>query len=146
LPRLEQTRAFVLETLRLFPTSLGALRRTGRPAELGGVSVPPERLVLISYWTTQRDRRYWPEPTRFELGRWLGGGEREHGGVYLPFSAGHRRCPARSLSMTMLTLVVATLAKAWEAEPLRASVSLGVVPFIHPRGGLRARLKSRRAG
>ncbi len=63
--------------------------------------------------------------------------------TYLPFSAGHRRCPARSLALAILVLTVATLAREWDVRIETESFSIGVVPFTHPRGGLRATLRRR---
>jgi cytochrome P450 len=144
LDQLRTTHAFVLETLRLHPTSLGALRRTRATTELAGATIREGNHVFIDYWSTQRDARFWPAPEEFDLGRWL---DEEHDAerryTYLPFSAGHRRCPARSLALAILVLTVATLAREWEARVESESFSMGVVPFIHPRGGLRATLRRR---
>jgi cytochrome P450 len=144
LGELRTTQAFVLETLRLYPTSLGALRRTRATTELAGATISAGEHVLISYWSTQRDARFWPVPQQFELGRWLDGehdAERRY--TYLPFSAGHRHCPARALGLAILVLTLATLAREWEVRVERESFSIGVVPFIHPRGALRATLRRR---
>jgi cytochrome P450 len=144
LDELRMTRAFAMETLRLYPTSLGALRGIRATAELDAATIPRGERVLISYWSTQRDPRFWPAAEEFDLGRWLDG-EDDAGRryTYLPFSAGHRRCPARSLGLAILVLTVATLAREWEVRVEREAFSIGVVPFMHPRGGLRATLRRR---
>jgi cytochrome P450 len=144
IPRLPFTRAVALEALRLYPTSLGAVRTTLRPAHLGTAEIPKGSTVMVVYWTTHRDERWWKRPEEFEPERWLAGADVEQPYTYLPFGAGHHRCPARSLALQQLVLTEAALARAWRPRPARETLAVGVVPFVRPRGGMPAILERRR--
>lgn len=144
LTQLRTVRAAVLESLRLFPTSMGTIARTARPVELNGEPVPAGVSVMVSYWTTNRDERFWPNPEQFDLDRWLDDADGIlNRDAYLPFGIGHRRCPARSLALTIGVLTIATLARQWRPRPLRDSVDLKIIPFVRPRGGMPARIEQR---
>jgi cytochrome P450 len=144
LPRLHTARAIVLETLRLFPPSLGGVRRTARATRLSNTDIPAGAIILVNHWSTHHDPRFWPDPERFEPARWLPGAHPPDPFAYLPFSAGHRSCPARPLALVLAVAAIATLAQDWSPRPQRDSVSLAVIPFVRPKGGMPARLERRR--
>jgi hypothetical protein len=60
--------------------------------------VPAGALVVLSPWLLHRDPRGWADPTRYDPGR----PETRRNPWYLPFSAGHRRCPAEAYSRAFL--------------------------------------------
>jgi cytochrome P450 len=145
LDALEYTRAVILEGLRLYPPGMGMLRKAATSFELDGVSIPAGRWVLVSYWVLHRDERFWPAASTFDPERWLGEREREIPPfAYLTFAAGARRCPARTFALLLCRLMLATLASRWRLRPMRPNVEIGLVPFLHPRGGLPMRVERRK--
>ncbi len=140
---LSTTRAVVLETLRLFPASVAAVRQAAVSTKLADVEVPAGSTVVVSYWSLHRDDRFWPHARRFDVSRWLEGGAEPD--AYLPFGAGHRHCPGRNLAMAIAVLALATLARTWRPRPLASSVAVGVMPFLRPKAGLPVRLWRRTA-
>lgn len=44
-------------------------RRTTRPVEIDGVTIPPQAQVAMLFGSANRDPRKWPEPDKFDVGR-----------------------------------------------------------------------------
>jgi cytochrome P450 len=146
-PRLEWTRAVVDEALRLFPPAWVVTRRAVEPDVLGGFALPAGATVILSPWTLHRRPGEWPEPERFDPGRWVG--ERRRSvlrSAYLPFGAGSRLCIGRDFALVEAVAVLAVLGQRYRVAPVPGPwprVDAGVT--LRPRGGLRLRL-TRRAG
>jgi len=71
----------------------------------------------------QRDRRYYPDPERFDPDRWTPEFRaRLPKFAYFPFGGGPRQCIGESFAWMELILVAATIAQRWK---------LGLVPG-HP--------------
>jgi cytochrome P450 len=81
------------ETLRLFPPVWLFTRRSVEDDELSDYDVPTGTDIYLSPYVLQRTDEYWPDPNRFDPGRFgpdsaYKKGERP----YFPFSLGPRRC------------------------------------------------------
>ncbi|HEX8906470.1 MAG TPA: cytochrome P450, partial [Longimicrobiaceae bacterium] len=70
LPRLPYTRAVLAESMRLYPPAWTIGREPLEEFEAGGYRVRAGTVVLTSPWIVHRDPRWWPEPERFDPGRW----------------------------------------------------------------------------
>ena len=101
-------RQVIQETLRVCPP-LPALHRTATSeAEIGGYHIPKGKLVVVSPYVVQHDRRSWPEPERFDPERFSEGRRRDlprH--AYLPFGAGARICAGNHFALLEAALIVA---------------------------------------
>ena len=96
--------------------------------------MPAGSLILMSQWIMHRDARYWPEPERFDPGRWLPEPASRPRFVYFPFGGGNRVCVGESFAWTEAILVLATIAQRWR---LRIDAAHPVEP--HPLITLRTR-------
>ncbi|MFN0281393.1 MAG: cytochrome P450 [Kineosporiaceae bacterium] len=143
-PRLRVTRAVVDEALRLYPPAWVITRRALAADVVCGIDVPEGTLVILSPWLLQRRAATWPEPSRFDPGRFLAddaGREPSRGpgrGDYLPFGAGPRLCIGRDMALVQAVLVLAGLLRdrVVSRPPGVAPPTVDALVTLRPRGGL----------
>ena len=138
LPRLPLTRAVVDEALRLYPPAWVITRRAIGPDTLAGVQLPAGTLVILSPWLLHRRPDSWPDPLRFDPGRFVDSGRSAPRGDYIPFGAGPRLCIGRDFALVEAVLVLATLLQGRRvARPAGAApVQVDALVTLRPRGGL----------
>jgi cytochrome P450 len=123
--RLEYTRAVVAESMRLHPPAWTMGRRVVEPHTIGGYTIEPDALVLISQWVAHRDPRWWDTPLEFRPERWLAtpGSRLPDPGSrpkysYFPFGGGTRICIGESFAWTEAILLLAAIAQRWRFTPV----------------------------
>ncbi|MDQ4007997.1 MAG: cytochrome P450 [Actinomycetota bacterium] len=130
LPQLPLTRAALMEGMRLYPSAHITERLTTEPMTLAGHDLPARTLVAVSPWSTQRHPRFWPEPSRFDPGRFL---DEETNRVrpryaYFPFGGGPRSCVGEHFAMLEAEILLAALLRRHRVTSL--SNRLDIVPMI----------------
>ena len=148
LPRLPWAAAVLDEVLRLYPPAWLVTRRSLEPDVLGGVDVPGDALIIVSPWIVHRDARLWPDPERFDPGRFLDDdGHRRRdlvaSSAYLPFGAGPRLCIGRDMALLEGVLVLASLAAQVELERVGPPPRAVPLVTVRPEGGLPLRVRVR---
>lgn len=120
LPRLPFLHALIKETFRLHPAApLLMPRESSHPSSAFGYHFPSQTRVLVNVWAIGRDPAVWPEPLAFKPERFLEGDKRgvdvkgQHFEL-LAFGSGRRVCPAVSMGMVVVGLVVGSLLQAFE--------------------------------
>jgi len=139
--RLPLARACVLETLRLWPTTLSVLRTTATETSWGGQVVPAGTGVSLISQYLHRDPAIGPradafvpeaDPVRPDGGEW----------AVIPFSAGPVACPGEDVVLRTTSHLLAALVSAarWESGD-GADLAHDPVPqsLDHASLGLRAR-------
>ena len=123
-------RGALYEAIRLYPPYWIVTKTARAAAIVAGVAIEPDTRVHLVPWLTQRDVRWFPEPTRFDPARWSGGVEPHAlGAAFLPFLMGQRRCPARGLALPeALGAMAAVLAVSGGLVPASAERP---VPVVH---------------
>ena len=91
---------------RMYPPEL-LTRRVIQSFTLDGHVIPVETLIDIDLFSLHRNPLYWELPDKFMPERFIEGCGK-HLYQYLPFSTGHRMCPAKKFMMTMIKTVVIT--------------------------------------
>jgi enediyne biosynthesis protein E7 len=89
LGRLDLTRAVIQEAMRLYPAVGWFGRLAAGPDRISGYNIPAGAIVVLSPWLVQRDRRFWPNPERFDPARFAPG-TRPAPYTYFPFGGGPR--------------------------------------------------------
>ena len=89
------------EVLRIESPISGFTRVTTRPAELGGVGLPADTRVLVSFASANRDERRWDAPEVFDITRNSAG--------QLGFGAGVHACVGMGLARLEMTAVLGAL-------------------------------------
>lgn len=103
------TRAFVDETLRLYPPAFMMVREAIGADLIAGRPVAPGTLVMISPWLLHRHRALWRAPETFDPARFLPGAPPPDRFAYIPFGAGPRICVGAAFALTEAVLVLARL-------------------------------------
>jgi cytochrome P450 len=141
--RLVVTKAVVEEALRLYPP-IAALSRAAIGFDtLGGMSVKPRSLIVISPYVLHRHRCLWPRPDAFDPSRFL---PEARGDIprfaYLPFGIGPRTCIGSSFALQEAVIVLAVLTSQFEIELLPEAKVWPVQRItLRPENGLPMRIQ-----
>ena len=143
--RLTFTRRVLEESLRLYPPAWGFSRRALGDDEIGGYRIPKGSLVFLIPFVVHRRPKLWPDPDRFDPGRFAP----EHESTrprfaYIPFGGGPRGCIGNQFAMLEAQLIVATIAQRYRIE-LVPDQDIRPEPLItlRPAPGIRAILRKR---
>ncbi|ESO95073.1 hypothetical protein LOTGIDRAFT_232181 [Lottia gigantea] len=107
------TEACLLETIRIsciFPFALP--HSTTRDTKFQGYFIPDKTLVFVNMWSVSHDESVFPQPHKFDPGRFLNiNGEIDRTKIdnFLPFGAGRRKCPGEQLAKMEMFMFFATL-------------------------------------
>lgn len=143
LPQLPRTMALVRETLRLYPPAWVITREAVTPYMLGDLAVPAGSTIMMSPYATQRDPRFWDNPLKFDLNRWLTPTERARF-AFFPFGAGTRVCIGEHFAMMEAVLVLATILHRFEINVLEpASIRPWPQLTLRPKEPVRVSLLQR---
>jgi len=100
------------EAMRLYPPAYIMARQALREVEIDGYRVPQGWVVLLSPYTLHRREDFFPEPEKFDPGRFTPEREKQLPRyVYLPFGAGPRICLGLYFALMEGHLLLATLAQ-----------------------------------
>ncbi len=113
LPRLVYTKMVWDEALRLYPPAWLLHSRVGHAEDRlpSGTLLPPGAMVFISPWSMHRNPRWFPDPNRFDPGRFSPEAKQTRPAFsYFPFGGGGRRCLGESFAELEGLLIVVTLA------------------------------------
>ncbi len=138
LHRLIYTTTVVEEAMRLYPPVWILPRKAQGSDTVGGYPVPAGADVLVCPYTLHRHPGFWPEPQRFDPGRFDPTGAQDRPRyAYIPFGAGPRFCVGNNLGMLEAVFVVAMVTRELR---LRVRPGYRVVPepmlSLRIRGGL----------
>jgi cytochrome P450 len=115
----------VLEALRLNGShTLGRFAR--RPFALDGIRVAAHDYVFTSPYALQRDERWWPDPLRFDPGRWQPSAAAARPSLsFIPFGLDEARtCPARHLAVVMMETALQLIVGGWKLHAAAGSVPI----------------------
>lgn len=136
IPNLPVLRAVVDETLRLFPPAYTLfLRQAEEDVDLLGIKLRKGDLVQIVPFTTQRDPRFFINPTTFDPARFLTNPTWPQY-AYLPFGAGPRVCIGQNFGLMESCLVVATVLQRMAPLATKGFPNLSAKFSLRPLGGL----------
>jgi cytochrome P450 family 110 len=131
LPDLPYLSAVVSEALRMHPAVPIVMRRVLAPLTVGGIRWSPGDMVGIAVPAVHFDPAIWPDPYRFDPGRFLGKSSTPF--EYLPFGGGFRRCPGASFAVYELAVSIGTLMNSVELQ-MPSTERRRQAPRSAPRG------------
>jgi cytochrome P450 len=140
------TRRAIEESLRLYPPAWGFSRRSLGDDEIGGYRVPKGSLVFLIPFVVHRRPKLWPEPNRFDPGRFAPEHEAERPRfAYFPFGGGPRGCIGQHFAMLEAQLIVAAIAQRYRIELLPdQQIRPEALITLRPSPGILARVEKRR--
>ncbi len=145
-PKLRYLEAVLAESMRLYPPAWAMGRRARNDFALGDYWLPAGTTVLISQFVSHRDPRHFPDPLRFDPGRFIPGGRTTFPKfAYLPFGAGGRQCIGEAYAWTESTLVLATLAQKWRLRLIPGQrIEPQALITLRAKYGMRMQVEERR--
>ncbi|MFF8386412.1 cytochrome P450 [Streptomyces kanasensis] len=133
----------VKEALRLYPAGPIVSRRAVTATPVGDHVVPAGADVFVAPWVTHRHTRYWPDPERFDPGRFTPEQEKKrHRYAWYPFGGGPRACIGQHFSMLMSTLALAVVLQEYELEAEEHDVPVDTGLTLHSTVPLRCRVRT----
>ncbi|HTR49789.1 MAG TPA: cytochrome P450 [Kofleriaceae bacterium] len=136
--------AAIKETLRLTPIVPMVGRMLAKPRTIGGFDLPAGAFALASIYLVHHRADLWPDPARFDPGRFVG--KKIDPSTYFPFGGGARRCLGMAFASYEMKIVLATiLARTELAAAAGARVKLvrrGIT--FAPSGGMPVVMTARR--
>ncbi|MFG2291489.1 cytochrome P450 [Streptomyces sp. NPDC048595] len=115
--QLPLTRAVVTEALRLYPPAWLLMRITTADTSLAGHPIPAGTTVVFSPYLIHHRPDLYPDPERFDPGRWTGAAHHplpRHG--FVPFGGGARKCIGDRFALAEAVLALATIVGRWHLE------------------------------
>ncbi|XP_067631943.1 probable cytochrome P450 4p3 isoform X2 [Eurosta solidaginis] len=114
LGNLKYLECFIKETLRLYPSVPGIMRKVLRDTALSNnVFMPADTEISIHIFDIQRNPKYWEDPDSFKPDRFTPENSvGRHPYAFIPFSVGQRNCIGKKFALLeMKTLLVFMLRK-----------------------------------
>jgi len=134
----------VRETMRLFTPIPITMRKSTRPASLGGVEVGAAQRVVIAALEINCNPTMYPDPHEFRPQRW--DTIKPTPFEYTVFGAGGRMCPGVTFGLQLVKLAIATIVsqRVIELAP-RAKVDYRLRVTLQPAGNVSVILRHRGA-
>lgn len=117
--KLERCGQALQEAMRLYPPAWGIPRASRVHDVIDGYDVAPRTLVFVSTWLIHRHPELWPEPERFDPGRFTPArseGRPRH--AFIPFGAGQRTCIGGPFATVEGVVTLATLLRQYRLSPV----------------------------
>ncbi|MBW4575366.1 MAG: cytochrome P450 [Aphanothece sp. CMT-3BRIN-NPC111] len=132
------------EVERLYPPVGGGFRGVVESFEFNGYYVPKGWQALYNCNATNRDRRIYTEPERFDPERFAPSRAEDKKQEFslVTFGGGPRNCLGMAFAQMEMKIFAAYLLRnyTWELLP-KQNLTLDPIPTLHPRDGLRVRLR-----
>ena len=126
------------ETLRLYPPAWIGPRRSVKPFELHGRSVPEGVPVNYSSWASHRLPDVWEDPEAFDPERFAPARRsRIPKGAYVPFGGGSRICVGMRFGQLEIKVIARAVLERFRLERVPGHrLEIRQTPTLGPRGGL----------
>jgi cytochrome P450 len=137
LPALPYLGQILEETMRLYPPAHLGSRIAADDLEFAGYAIPKGERLTYSIYVAHRMAEYWPDPTRFDPGRFALG-ERQIPYSYVPFGGGNRNCIGALFAQVQGKVVLARLLQRSQFALIKnhPKVHLHMAVTIEPRPGV----------
>jgi sterol 14-demethylase len=106
------------ETLRLHPPLVILMRLARAEFELAGRRIPAGAVVAASPWVSNRIGEDFPDPERFDPGRYIDPRQEDlqNRWTWIPFGAGRHRCVGNAFAMMQMKAIFSVILRDFEFE------------------------------
>ncbi|MEU6313047.1 cytochrome P450 [Streptomyces sp. NPDC047014] len=132
----------VKEAMRLYPAAPVIGRKSVAATRIAGYAVPAGADVILAPWVTHRHPAHWPDPDRFDPGRFTP--EAEAGRpryAWFPFGGGPRACIGQHFSMLESVLALAMILRAYAFEAVDTEIPVSAGITLRTEGPARCRVR-----
>jgi cytochrome P450 len=145
LSRVPLARAVCEESLRLYPPAWVFERQAKADDVVGGYRVPKGAIVATSPYALHRRASTFPDPERFDPGRFDETRRKSIGKYdYLPFGGGPRLCIGNAFALMEMAIVLAMIVRRFRVDVAPSFVpSLDPATTLRPSGGMPMRVTRR---
>jgi cytochrome P450 len=113
-PELRYAEMILAEALRLYPPAWAIGRKAQGAFTLGGFEIPANSICIVSPYVVQHDARWFPDPEKFDPGRWTPEArEARPKFSYFPFGGGARVCIGERFAWMEGVILMAAIAQKW---------------------------------
>ncbi len=143
--RLNYTKMFIKESMRLYPPVYFATRTPIEDVKLHGYHVPKNSLLLIPMWLVHRHPEFWPAPDCFMPERFSADQATSRNPfAYIPFLAGPHRCIGEHLAVMESQIALAKALQIFEVHLVPDQrIEPEALITLRPRFGIQVRLTPR---
>ncbi|NEW27147.1 cytochrome P450 [Nocardia cyriacigeorgica] len=137
----------VSEAMRLYPATAVISRKVATGFTLAGTDFVPGDLLIFSPFHTHRLAGVWPEPERFDPGRWDPGSARYRRPApheFLPFGVGPHRCIGANFATMAIKAAFTAVAARIDAELVTTDARPAGLIGMYPADGITVRITARR--
>lgn len=136
LARLEYTRAFISEVVRLYPPLVFLTRQAIAEDEICGHRIRADDCVLVDAFHVNRHPEFWQDADSFKPERFLSAPHgQDYRFAYIPFGAGRRNCIGMQFALMELTIFAAMLLQRMRVSlpgDFQLKISYVATVFIRP--------------
>jgi cytochrome P450 len=145
LPSLAYTDRVIKESMRLYPPAWSLARTVISEFELRGYRIPAKANVVMSQWIMHHNAQYFPNPDKFDPGRWLTPqAQNLPRFAYFPFGGGPRQCIGSAFATMEAVLTLATIAQRFRLRPVATGAVSPVPSFtLRPKHGIVMKIERR---
>lgn len=135
------------ESLRMYAPAGTLFRQAITDTEVAGHFIPRKSQIAINVYASMRLADWWPNPDRFDPGRFLRGADASpvHRYAFAPFGGGVHKCLGQQFADMNVKVIMHHLLRRWEwrvPSGYRPQLSWGTGPT--PADGLPITLRERR--
>jgi len=144
-PNLKYIEMIMTEAMRLYPPVWVMGRRSISGIKIGGYYIPPKSIILLSQYAIHHDKRFYPEPEKFNPERWTSEQAKSLPKMaYFPFGGGPRLCIGEQFAWMEGILLIAAIAQKWKLRLVPGhKVELQPLITLRPKHGMKMTLEPR---
>ena len=146
LKRMPYTEQVLNESMRIYPPAWSLMvRQAVEDVKLDGTTIPAGSVMLIPMWTIHRDARIYPDPLKFDPGRFEGEWKKRYPPyAFFPFGGGPHVCVGSHLAMFEGQLMLPMMAQRFSYETVeQPDIQLQALLTLRPKGGLKIKVVER---
>jgi cytochrome P450 len=136
------------EALRLYPPVWVTARTAKEDYEYRGIPIRKGTILAAVQFAVHRDARWWPEPEKFDPGRFTPAAKGTRPRMaFFPFGGGNRQCIGEGLAWMEGVLALATIVQDWRLTPApghEAPVRIAPSISLRPKGAVPLLVERRR--